>query len=135
MEQMAKTSILSDQVYPKGKYDSSAMVFPVDGDFVVIALDRSTWPDTGRELIEIDLSLSLDAGKTWQPIGGVKARGGIMLGKDGIVRTEQKISVGPIPEPKSTGRRIRVSLDVQSPLRTKADANTITHSAPSDAVK
>lgn len=110
--------------FPQGVFVSSSVPIPLLNNSIKTALTRNAWPDTGADVVEVRIDLTLDGGITYSPDpDGRKvwpwgtfpikftARGGASVG------TESS-STDVLPDASNPNRATRITLNVKSPINT-----------------
>jgi hypothetical protein len=108
-----------------GVTQSSAVALPQGVSRGTFVIPRNGWaarPGSGRdaEVIDCDIEISFDSGQNWQHFAGFSAVGGDLFDRRGDLGVESLIRIG-LPNPESTTRMIRASLNCKESLNVRLD--------------
>lgn len=103
---MAFSAVLPLNTYPAGSRLVELPLADSVSDITVRAL-RDSWPDTGGDVVEVVVELSMDDGATFAFHAGFKTSGGVIRNRLGQVVTHSSMHVA-FPSRGNFPRKIRV---------------------------
>ena len=111
-----RSVLLSTRQIAPGTFTTPDWDVPQGVSRFYAALNRSTWADTGADVVKITVEESTDGGLTWRTLAGFTAKGGAALDKLGNVLTKSEI-VAPL----TPGTKVRAQGQVFSTITTQLE--------------
>lgn len=107
--------LLKKAAYEPGVYAIN-QTRPIPGGVKRVCLEfsRDDWPETGGDVIKVDVEVSYDGGSSWQYLMGCTAGGGVLK------RPYTNVAID-IPKPELSDRQLRVAIQTFAALRTSCD--------------
>lgn len=119
------TISIPNRTYPAGNLPITELGVPTGISLAQLLIDRTNWTNPAV-ILTTALELSYDNGVTWVGGGGGQAPGGVLLDKNGNVRTVTEFR-WTWPDPDNPLRRIRGTINIAGGnLKTGATLNLMT---------
>lgn len=111
--------LLPSKEYKTGIYEFQAVAIPKEAQTITVSATRNQWPDTGREVVYVQIDYSKDGGRTWANLFGFKTIGGVSLDrKTGVVQDQSWVEFN-VPDVGGLDRLIKGRLETYTDLTTQ----------------
>lgn len=136
---MARSILAPAQRFAKGRREFNVPLTALNrGQGLMragVRLQRNNWPDTGSDVVRVQVLTSEDGGTTWTLLLGFTAGGGEVRNRDGSISTETSAfrnpdtdkDGNPLPRwtTRNTRRRMKVVIEPLVDLDTAIDAELV----------